>query len=158
MEPGTPYNLHVIALTKDNAEGWRYMPPVLSRIQSFCDRYDTDSKGWFMAHQVTLSFASEKSNYLCLAILSGDKVVGHAVASLVDWGGTAACVIVQYECDVKVPKEIADRGFEIFQQWAWEQNPDVNKFQAFVKERKLVDHFKTWGFRSKYVVMETQGE
>ena len=167
MESGLPFDmaysattpngvaapLHVMRMHRDTMSSWSLMPELLRRIERFCVDYDSDADAAFLVRLYMAQFTAEEPVYICGVFIEHGEVVGHFMAGLMYWCGTPAVTIMQFQADVPLPETLVAEGMDLIKEWAWERDPNINIFQALVSERKLIEHFRKWGFHTKYALM-----
>lgn len=155
MEHGELFDFAVVAMDKDNPRCWVYMPDILSRIEQFCETYQTDMDGKFVAEQYKRAFVSDDPMFFALAILQGERLVGHWLSAITDWGGRAFITILQHEADLRLPEGLDKLAISASSEWrrhALERH-GAEHIQAFVAHPKLIRHFGKIGFKTKYAIM-----
>lgn|SRR3990167_8506794 len=138
------------------------MPEVISRIEAFCKRYDTDSNPDKLARSVWAHFAEDKKNkkgepveseiFIMVGYRRG--VIGHVLATINEWFDRKFIMILQYEVDEESEINIGllNMGLAIIGDWGRKQG--AVEMEVLVKTPAIERAFRSfYGFEYHHTNM-----
>jgi hypothetical protein len=112
-------------------EAWAVMPFFKERIVRFCEEYDRETDGVYLANSFQGWFVSDNPKQLGLAVISDDrKLVGHVHCAVDSWCGKDYLTIVQFHMDEGVSDDIVDTGMGMINEYARMHYCDTIKILA----------------------------
>lgn len=149
--------LRVIRLRDENPLAWALMPEALSRVRTFCRKYDSDADADLLCAHIKRNFDSTsmpEPNLLLLVGVQGGRMVGHLLASLDEWCGSRHLSILQYEADQGVAPPVGLMRAVLDQLGEWARQRGATAIQLLARNPALVRAFQRhYGFRVEKTLM-----
>lgn len=155
QEHGRKYNSQgtkIIILDRGSQESWGMFPKFLDRVKFFCSKYDTDTDGSIICRLLEMHFVSDNPQFIMLAAVNGDRIIGHALSSIEVYYGKRVLVIIQLELDQKIVRDELDKGFEAILSWGRVQGAeDVRILTGTKSKARMFKRF--YNFKPHRIVM-----
>lgn len=144
--------MDILVVEKSNPMAWVLMPVLMTRIQDFIKRYESDSDPKLACQTLIQHFVSDTPGVVALLALDGTKIVGHCVASTEIWDGRTTLVVTQFETDLPLPVAFTAAALGWLERWAAANRCEF--LQCLTANEKLARLFQTrYGFSKRMVLM-----
>ena len=142
----------VVALHRANPIARGLMPQLLARVRALSEQLEGVGDPGILCRAIELNFMADDPQIIALVAVDDGQLVGHAILSLDHWLGHKYVMVLQYQLDEALPREIVREQMAKVEEWG--RNHGAVEMRALVTGDNLERAYRSfYGFQRKQVLM-----
>ena len=142
----------ITTLHRGNPIARDLMPQLLARVRTLSEQLEGVGDPGILCRSIELNFMAPDPQIIAIVAVDDGRVVGHTVCSLDQWLGHKYVMVLQYQLDGALPREIVRKQMAKVEEWG--RNHGAVELRALVTGDTLERAYRAfYGFQRKQVLI-----